>query len=504
MNNYKIRKNKLTCTILTLLLLLIYFVEFTDAQTQEDLNTYAEQLIKNSEFNTIKIRGKIKQEKKGLQQELEKLIIQEQEYTKTLSLKKTIYESLKLKEKQSLHEIKNEHEVLSEIESILQNSAEATLEIINKTAMSRDIDSPREPLVNLAQTNRTPLMEEIRIFADTMMEVISKNGTVSVKAGEYINDQGHVSKGDLIRIGTFTSCFIDQNNHSGFLVSMDKVRSSDNAGLDPKITVSGNATVKPMQLPGHLPRIIGKSIKNYKMGKSNILPVDFMGNAGKLTTTKGKNILDKIKSGGFFVWPIVLAGMIAFIFTVERFVTLAGVKTIPDMILEKLLNLLEHRNIKQAVTVCVHHISFPGIRVIKKFIDQSSYHKDLLDSIMRDEISKELVTLEKHLSILKIIYIICPMLGLLGTVTGMIETFNSISAYGTGDPKLMSGGISEALITTQLGLVVAVPVLVIHHFLDRRIDKIADHMEQTSGLIILQLLKLSKTKGIHDHSDTSH
>ena len=73
---------------------------------------------------------------------------------------------------------------------------------------------------------------------------------------------------------------------------------------------------------------------------------------------------------------------------------------------------------------------------------------------------------------------VAPLLGLLGTVTGMIETFRVITLHGTGDPKLMSGGISEALITTELGLAVAIPIMLLHTVLSRRVDHVIGDMEK--------------------------
>ena len=97
---------------------------------------------------------------------------------------------------------------------------------------------------------------------------------------------------------------------------------------------------------------------------------------------------------------------------------------------------------------------------------------------MEEAILKQLPRLERFLPTLSVFAAIAPLLGLLGTVTGMIETFQVITRFGTSDPKLMAGGISEALITTQLGLAVAMPIIIIHHFLERRVDKVVGDMEE--------------------------
>jgi len=84
---------------------------------------------------------------------------------------------------------------------------------------------------------------------------------------------------------------------------------------------------------------------------------------------------------------------------------------------------------------------------------------------------------ERGLSALAVLGAVAPLLGLLGTVTGMINTFRVITLFGTGDPKLMSGGISEALVTTELGLAVAIPIMLLHTYLSRRTDSIVGDME---------------------------
>ena len=88
-----------------------------------------------------------------------------------------------------------------------------------------------------------------------------------------------------------------------------------------------------------------------------------------------------------------------------------------------------------------------------------------------------------------------PLLGLLGTVTGMINTFQIITLYGAGDARMMSGGISEALITTQLGLAVAVPIMILHHILERRVDKILGDMEEKGASFAVALMKKGQTGG---------
>ena len=113
-----------------------------------------------------------------------------------------------------------------------------------------------------------------------------------------------------------------------------------------------------------------------------------------------------------------------------------------------------------------------------------------LESQLEDILAKATPPLEKNLSVIKLLAAVAPLLGLLGTVMGMIETFQAITLFGTGDPKLMAGGISQALVTTMLGLIAAVPLLFVHNILDSRSRAISQiYEEQAIGLLALVSIK---------------
>jgi biopolymer transport protein ExbB len=120
----------------------------------------------------------------------------------------------------------------------------------------------------------------------------------------------------------------------------------------------------------------------------------------------------------------------------------------------------------------------PVVEVIREGLAARNEDREILESVMQEAILRELPRVERGLSTIAIIGAVEPLLGLLGTVTGMIETFRVITLYGTGDPRLMSNGISEALITTEFGLFIAIPILLIYTFLSRRTNGIIGDMEE--------------------------
>src|SRR5690606_5735242 len=123
-------------------------------------------------------------------------------------------------------------------------------------------------------------------------------------------------------------------------------------------------------------------------------------------------------------------------------------------------------------------------RVMKVAEDNPKVDNETLELKLEEAVLKERPAIESGLSVLKIIAAVAPLLGLLGTVVGMIATFQAITMFGAGDPKTMAGGISQALVTTVLGLVVAIPVVLIHTFVNGRAKRVVHILdEQATGII---------------------
>ena len=121
---------------------------------------------------------------------------------------------------------------------------------------------------------------------------------------------------------------------------------------------------------------------------------------------------------------------------------------------------------------------WPVINSIDEIINDTSLDQEQLENKIEAVLSNVEPIYEKNLSTVKLLAAVAPLLGLLGTVIGMIETFQAITLFGTGDPKLMADGISQALVTTMLGLITAVPLLFIHNQLDTRSREIVQIIEE--------------------------
>lgn len=178
---------------------------------------------------------------------------------------------------------------------------------------------------------------------------------------------------------------------------------------------------------------------------------------------------ERLRQGGWIGYLILLIGSIGLLVGIWRIFTL------------KLLNYKIQRQMR--------HIERPARNPLARLfaVYQQNKHATLqaLELKLDDAIIKELPGLERGLNLLKVFAVIAPLLGLLGTVTGMLETFQAITLFGTGDPKLMAGGISHALVTTAMGLMVAVPILLLHTYVLSKSRDIRDILqEQGIGLLV--------------------
>ena len=126
-------------------------------------------------------------------------------------------------------------------------------------------------------------------------------------------------------------------------------------------------------------------------------------------------------------------------------------------------------------------------RVLKVYHDHEGADVEALELRLGEAILRETPKLNSMLPLLKIISVVAPLLGLLGTVTGMIVTFQAITLYGAGDPKLMAGGISTALVTTVLGLVVAIPTVFLHTLVASRARRLTQILQEESAGILAEV-----------------
>ena len=214
-------------------------------------------------------------------------------------------------------------------------------------------------------------------------------------------------------------------------------------------------------------------------GQTGWLPVDItLGGALKIEGMK-RTWFQHIKAGGVIIIPILLLGVFCVVCAVWKLLVLRTL-SIPDQNIINKLVILVHGARKEEAFKIIKSLGVPFGPVFREGVEHSGTEKEHLEEIMHERILFQIPYLEKGLSLLAVGAAASPLLGLLGTVTGMMHTFNLVAIFGTGKADLLSSGISEALITTEYGLIVAIPALLAHAFLSRRVKVIIHMLEQKS------------------------
>ncbi len=198
-------------------------------------------------------------------------------------------------------------------------------------------------------------------------------------------------------------------------------------------------------------------------------------------------MIELIIKGGPVMGPILLCSVISFAIIVERCLSLRRHRILRYDILQRIEELLRDRKIPEATTLCKRYPSSMTRILLAAILNHDKTRQELKE-IIEDAGRHEVPVLERYLMILGTIASISTLLGLLGTIIGMIKTFNVIAALGYGHPEALAGGISEALIATASGLGVAIPTLVLYNFFTSKVDSLVVEMEKNS-LRMLNILK---------------
>ena len=203
--------------------------------------------------------------------------------------------------------------------------------------------------------------------------------------------------------------------------------------------------------------------------------------------------MDWLYRGGILMAPILVFSVVALGIFLERLWVLRRSLVLPEEQLRALENLLRKKMIPEARTYCQQHPS-PLTRILFAGLQQYGHLRHLIKENMEERGKAEALELKKYIGLLHTIASVSPLLGLLGTVSGMIKVFSTISVEGAGDPASLATGISEALITTAAGLTVAIPTFLGQRYLAGRAERLV-HMLEEYATYLLNLLPTSLLEG---------
>jgi len=190
-------------------------------------------------------------------------------------------------------------------------------------------------------------------------------------------------------------------------------------------------------------------------------------------------VLDLLKPGGIIMFPLLLCSVLALAIIIERFWTLRVSRLAPKSMVQDLWASIRKKELN-ARKIKELKESAPLGRILAAGLVNAKHGRDIMKESIQEEASHVVHEMERFLTALGTISVITPLLGLLGTVIGMIKVFAQLQLEGAGNAAALAGGISEALITTAAGMTVAIPALIFHRYFLRRVDELVVDMEQES------------------------
>ena len=317
-----------------------------------------------------------------------------------------------------------------------------------------------DPVMAVLREGYFPDLDDISILAATALDEFVRSGRVTIEQDDYTGSDGHDTRGDIVHFGRFTTVYRTDHELGFLLWNPDGQRLV--------------AMSEPLESG------VRKQMASYLDGKSNQVPIDLSGGPALYRIVRKPTLLHQLRQGGPIVYPLIALAVVSLLVAFWKFFHLHRVHANTSRLMVPINEEVSRGNWDRCrdlvnEDICRHS---PVARVVRAGLDVRHESREIQESVLQEAMLHELPLLQRGLAMLAVFGAVAPLLGLLGTVTGMIETFRIITLHGTGDPKLMSGGISEALVTTEFGLAIAIPVILMHTWFKRRVDHVIGDMEE--------------------------
>ncbi|BHH85854.1 biopolymer transporter ExbB [Desulforhopalus sp. 52FAK] len=316
----------------------------------------------------------------------------------------------------------------------------------------------------IGEQEKFPGIDDINTMNAALWQHLHDGSSVRMTRGPIIDRNGNTIEADILALGNFTAAY-RLEEEVGFL----------------NYSSAGNKLFALSRLPsGYLQ----KHLREYMQGQSDAVPIDVSRGGALSQLSHSVSLWQQIEKGGPLVWPILMILALGFIIVVERILFLLSARIDGDDLTRRLETLAAEQNWQACKEECRNRVGKPLARVAAAGLAAYQQQREVTENALQEAILREVPPMERFLSTLGMLATIAPLLGLLGTVTGMIDTFQVITRHGTGDARMMSGGISVALVTTMLGLGVAIPIMLAHTLISRTVDNRIAQMEEKAAAVL--------------------
>lgn len=373
--------------------------------------------------------------------------------------------------KSNLNGLKEERAYVSGLFSEYVQSFETRIHISEAKRYEAIIDAAKEAAANRDLAFIDKMRAQAALLEASLDRIERLMGGDSFE-GRALSPNGVLERGKFVLVGP---------------ISVFSSKESESGGLARLQLGSPEPTVIDL---GHKRR---NSVRALAESDSGMLPVDAsLGNALKIAATED-TLLEHLKKGGPVMVPILGLGVAAILIALFRWVDLSQNRLLSPEDLQLVLSCIKAGNVQKARE---HAAKMKGVvgDILATAIENCREKTEYIEEILYERMLSAKPSLQRMLPFIALTAATAPLLGLLGTVTGMINTFNMITVFGTGDPRMLSAGISEALITTKFGLVVAVPALICHAIVSRKAKGILGSMEQVTVGFVNGLPEVEKTE----------
>ena len=302
----------------------------------------------------------------------------------------------------------------------------------------------------MGQSNRLASLEEIERLWFEMQREMTETSKVVTFTANVVNASGEENQQEVTRIGAFN--VVSEGKYLEFI----------------------SETQRLVELQRQPPSRYTGRIGDLTSADSGKFPVGLDPTRGQLLSllVQSPSLMERIDQGKTVGYVIIVLGIFGVLIAIWRVLILTAVGA---KVNSQVKNLSEPKT------------NNPLGRVLKIAQDSAGADIETIELKLGEAILRETPKFNAMLPLLKIISVVAPLLGLLGTVTGMIVTFQAITLYGAGDPKLMAGGISTALVTTVLGLVVAIPTVFLHTLVSSRARRLTQILQEESAGMLAEL-----------------
>lgn len=348
---------------------------------------------------------------------------------------------------------------LKEMFGVLQQVAGDTRGVIEGSLVSvqlgvdERLDGINTLIQKASRASTLPSIDEIKVLWEQMLVEMAETGKITKFDHPVVTPDGTKETVPLVRVGAFN--LVSEGTYYDYLPENNVVQEL------------------PRQPAG---RFTSSATALVNAGPDEVVQFGIDPTRGQLLglLVQAPDLGDRIEQGREVGYVIIAIGAIGVLIAVIKMITLS----------------ITSAKVRGQIKSDKPKENNPLGRVLKVYQDNKGVDVETLELKLDEAILRETPALERGLTIIKIISAVAPLLGLLGTVTGMIATFQAITLFGTGDPKLMANGISQALVTTVLGLVVAIPTLLLHSFvagMSKRVIHVLE--EQSAGIIAVHAEK---------------